>query len=112
MLDENDVVVVGSSSSAVQLSPKFNDYIEQDILINLSETFTDKVYTLEAETLGGQTARKAMKVSVDTGEDNTADCHFSIAPSQKGTVLKYLTPDEVGAENVKKRAKGLEPSSL
>jgi len=59
-------------------------------------------------TTGQQTAEVKLVVSVEQSAETTDVCAFSIDPLYAETVMKYLTPEEIGAENVKKRAAGQE----
>lgn len=55
LYDENEVLVTGTTAASdvvAQLSTDYNQYIEQDLLINLANDVSGKVFHIEAETLG------------------------------------------------------------
>jgi hypothetical protein len=110
LYDENDKPITGAtaeSSTVAQLSTDYNKYIPQDLLVNLKTDASNKVFFIEAETLGKQKARTKLIVNVDTSKpDEDAGCRFTLSPFKAETVLQYLTEEQIGAENVKRRAAG------
>jgi len=40
-------------------------------------------------------------------DDSVDGCAFTVTPFKGESVLQYLTPEQIGAENVKKRARGV-----
>ena len=101
-------IQAGDKASLAQLTKDFNKFIKQDLLVDLKKTEPDQEFEIQATTIGKKTAKKKLIISVnlDAPDAESTECRFTVAPVKGETVLQYLTAEQLGAENVKRRAAG------
>jgi len=73
-------------------------------LVNLEKNAGPTEFILRAETPGKKTVDKKFTVTIDLAAAADGKCAFSVTPFKGETVFSYFRPDEVGAENVRKRS--------
>ena len=74
----------------VMITPKFNDYIFQELVVSVEKDHIDTIVYLEAITEGKKSAIKTLKINVDTSTDNqSGKCVFSVTPFKDETPLAY-----------------------
>ena len=74
----------------VKITPKFNNYIFQELVVSVEKNHVDTIVYLEAITEGKKTATKTLKINVDTSTDNqSGKCVFSVTPFKNETPMEY-----------------------
>ena len=70
----------------VSMSKHYNDYIHQDILVNLDKQIDSPISVyVQADTYGKKVARREIKITVNLNEDEVdPPCHFSIKEKTAG----------------------------
>ena len=68
------------------MSKHYNDYIHQDILVNIDKQIDAPISVyVQADTYGKKTARREIKITVNLNEDEPdPPCHFSIKEKVAG----------------------------
>ena len=91
-----------------QLTKDYNRFIKQDLLIDLrKDTTSGEEFEIEAITIGKKSVKQKLTINVNTKvADTDTGCRFTVAPLQGESVLPYLTAEQLGAENVKRRLAG------